>query len=320
MEKVLVTGGCGFIGSNFVRMLVEKPGVKVVNLDLLTYAGNLDNLRGLEKKKNYEFVKGDIADKKIVEKAMDGCDVVFNFAAESHVDNSIIDSDPFVRTNVSGTKTMLDVARKNKVERFVQISTDEVYGSVEKGSSSEDDKLDPRNPYSACKAAGDLLALSYANTYDLNVVVTRSSNNYGPYQYPEKFMPLAITNLIEGKKIPVYGDGTNVRDWLWVKDNCSGIMMVAERGKAGNIYNIGGGNEMRNIDVAKKIIYYMGKSDSEIQFVKDRAGHDKRYSLDSSKAMALGWKPEKKFEDGLVETIEWYKSNEWWWKPLKAKK
>ncbi len=320
MQKILVTGGCGFIGSNFVRMLLAQTDMEVVNLDLLTYAGNLENLKDVEDNKRYTFIKGDIANKPDADKAMKGVDTVISFAAESHVDNSINDSEPFIRTNVSGTKVMLDCARKNNVERFCQIGTDEVYGSVEKGASTEKDRLEPRNPYSATKAASDLLALSYANTYGMNVVVTRSSNNYGPYQYPEKVIPLFVTNILEGKKVPLYGTGTNIRDWLHVDDNCRGILRVAEKGKKGEIYNIGGGNEVTNIDLTKKILKLMGKGGESIERVADRKGHDIRYSLDSSKLGKLGWAPKKNFETGLKETIDWYKKNEKWWKPLKEKK
>ncbi len=319
MQKILVTGGCGFIGSNFVRMLLAQTDMEVVNLDLLTYAGNLENLKDVGDNKRYTFIKGDIANKPDADKAMKGIDTVISFAAESHVDNSINDSEPFIRTNVSGTKVMLDCARKNNVERFCQIGTDEVYGSVEKGASTEKDRLEPRNPYSATKAASDLLALSYANTYGMNVVVTRSSNNYGPYQYPEKVIPLFVTNILEGKKVPLYGTGTNIRDWLHVDDNCRGILRVAEKGKKGEIYNIGGGNEVTNIDLTKKILRLMGKGGESIERVADRKGHDIRYSLDSSKLGKLGWAPKKNFEQGLKETVDWYRNNSWWWKPLKQK-
>lgn len=320
MDTVLVTGGAGFIGSNFVRMLLKETDLEVINLDLLTYAGNPANLKDVEKNPHYNFIRGDIADKKAVSQALAGVDTVFHFAAESHVDNSIKDASAFVHTNVLGTKTVVECAMDAGVGRMVHVSTDEVYGSVESGSSKETDMLEPRNPYSATKAASDLLALSYVNTFGLDLVVTRSSNNYGAYQYPEKFLPLFITNIIEGKKVPVYGDGRNIRDWLWVEDNCRGILLAGQRGKKGEIYNIGGGNEVENIEVTKKILQLMGKDDSFIQHVQDRKGHDKRYSLDSSKMHSLGWKPRKEFGDGLRETIDWYKKNEKWWKPLKVKK
>ncbi len=320
MEKVLVTGGCGFIGSNFVRMLLSQTELEVVNLDLLTYAGNPANLKDVQKNPRYTFAKGDIADKKTVQKAMKGVDTVVNFAAESHVDNSIADASEFVRTNVMGTKNMSECAIAAGVSRMVQVGTDEVYGSVETGSSKETDRLEPRNPYSATKAASDLLALSYATTFGLDLVVTRSSNNYGPYQYPEKLLPLFITNLLEGKKVPVYGDGLNIRDWLHVQDNCRAILLAAQKGKKGEIYNIGGENERQNIDVTNMILELMGKDSSSVQYVQDRKGHDRRYSLDSAKIKALGWRPSVKFEEGLRQTVEWYTENQKWWKPLKAGK
>jgi len=318
--KILVTGGCGFIGSNFVRMLLKETQLEIINLDALTYAGNPENLKSVEDNERYTFVKGDITNKEDIENAMNGVDIVYHFAAESHVDNSINDSDPFIRTNVIGTKNMLDVGMQKGIKRFVHVSTDEVYGSVEQGKSTEEDKLEPRNPYSASKAASDLLALSYANTYGLDVVVTRSSNNYGPYQYPEKVIPLFVTNLMEEKKVPVYGAGKNIRDWLFVEDNCRGILTAGEKGKKGNIYNVDGGNELSNIELTKRILAMMGKGEEMIQHVEDRKGHDLRYSLNSSKLEALGWKPKKNFEEGLKETVEWYKNNEAWWKPLKVGK
>ncbi len=319
MEKVLVTGGCGFIGSNFVRMLLRETDLDIINFDLLTYAGNPNNLQDVAGNKNYKFIKGDICDPKAAAKALDGVDTVFNFAAESHVDNSIKDSGAFVRANVLGAKNMAECSMKAGAGRFIQISTDEVYGSVEKGSSMETDRLEPRNPYAACKAGGELLVLSFHTTFGFDAIVTRSSNNYGPYQYPEKVIPLFATNLIEGKKVPLYGDGKNVRDWLFAEDNCRGILLAGQKGKKGEIYNIGGGNEVSNIELTEKIISLMGKGEDSIQPVEDRKGHDRRYSLDSSKIHALGWKPQKKFEDGLRETVQWYRDNEWWWKPLKNK-
>jgi len=320
MKKVLVTGGCGFIGSNFVRMILEETELEVVNLDLLTYAGNSENLKDVKDNERYAFVKGDITIKEDVQKAMEGVDAVFHFAAESHVDNSINDSDPFIRTNIMGTKNMIDVAMQKNIEKFVHVSTDEVYGSVEQGKSTEEDRLEPRNPYSASKAASDLLVLSYVNTFGFNACVTRSSNNYGPYQFPEKVIPLFVTNLMEEKKVPLYGTGENIRDWLYVDDNCRGILTVGKKGKKGNIYNVDGGNEISNLELTKRILSIMGKGDEMIEHVEDRKGHDLRYSLDSSKLEALGWKPQKNFEEGLKETVEWYKQNTWWWKPLKVKK
>jgi len=316
MDRILVTGGAGFIGSNFVRMLLACTDCEIINYDLLTYAGNTDNLKGVEKDPRYRFVKGDICNKKSVEKAIDGVDTVFNFAAESHVDNSIKDSGEFVRTNVLGTKTMAECSMNEGVNRMVHISTDEVYGSVEKGSSKETDRLEPR-PYSATKAGSDLMALSYFTTFGFDIVVTRSSNNYGPYQHPEKVIPLFVTNLLQGKKVPLYGDGKNVRDWLYVEDNCEAVLLAGRKGKKGEIYNIGGGNEVANIELTNMLLELTGKAQEMIEPVADRLGHDRRYSLDSSKMESLGWKPRKKFADGLAQTVEWYKENEWWWRPLK---
>lgn len=319
-QKILVTGGCGFIGSNFVRMLIAKTDWEVTNLDALTYAGNPANLAELEGNRRYSFVKGDIADGKLVSElfARKRFGMVFNFAAESHVDRSIQSSAPFVHSNVVGTQVLLDAALKCKVGRFVQIGTDEVYGSASSGISfREGDGLNPSSPYSASKAAADLLARSYFVTHGLPVVITRSSNNYGPYQHPEKFIPLAITNLLEGRKIPVYATGQNVRDWLHVQDNCEGILAVARKGKDGEIYNIGAGNEMQNVDVARKILALMGRDGSSIDFIADRRGHDLRYSIDSSKARGLGWVPATGFDEGLASTVEWYRSNPGWYGPLK---
>ena len=268
MEKILVTGGAGFIGSNFImHMLGKKPDVAIVNLDKLTYAGNLENLKSVEKNPNYEFVKGDICDAKVVAKAMKGCDVVVNFAAESHVDRSINDPGSFIQTDVYGAYVLLEEAKKIGVEKFVQISTDEVYGSIEEGSFSETSPLNPRNPYSASKAGADRLAYSYFATYDLPVVITRSSNNFGPYQFPEKLIPLFVTNLIQGKKVPLYGDGMNVRDWLYVKDNCFAIDLVLRKGKLGEVYNIGGGNETPNIEITKMVLKEFGTAFSEADVV-----------------------------------------------------
>jgi len=316
--KLLITGGCGFIGSNFIRYILEKyPDYKIINLDKLTYAGNPNNVKDVEKKfkDRYKFVKGDICNKKIVEKLISNVDIIVNFAAETHVDRSIIDAGSFVLTDIFGTYVLLEACRKfNK--KFVQISTDEVYGSIEKGSFKETDKLEPRNPYSASKAGAELLARSYFITHKLPVLITRSSNNYGPYQYPEKIIPLFITNLIRGKKVPVYGDGKNIRDWLYVIDNCKAIDIVLHEGKPGEVYNIGGECEKTNIELTNMILKFMGKDESFIEYVPDRKGHDKRYSLDNTKIRKLGWRPETKFEDGLKQTVEWYKNNEWWWKPL----
>jgi dTDP-glucose 4,6-dehydratase len=314
--KILVTGGCGFIGTNFIHHLLAETDYEIVNLDKLTYSGNPNNLKGIATPR-YTFVKGDICDPVIVEKAMSGCGIVVNFAAESHVDRSISDAQPFIRSNFTGTYVLLEVARKLNVKRFVQIGTDEVYGSREKGSFTEKDRLEPSSPYSATKAAADVLALSYFTTHRLPVVVTRSSNNFGPYQYPEKLIPLFITNAHDSRKLPVYGDGLNVRDWLYVEDNCCAILLVMEKGKSGEIYNIGAGNEETNISITKKMLSLLEKPESLIEYVEDRKGHDRRYSIDSSKLKALGWAPKHEFAPALKETIKWYNDNEWWWRPLK---
>lgn len=315
--KLLVTGGMGFIGSNFIRhMLNNYPKLQIVNLDKLTYAGNQNNLLDLKGNKKHIFVKGDICNRKIVEKAMKGCDAVVNFAAETHVDRSITDPYSFINTDVFGTYTLADVAAKQKIRKFVHISTDEVYGSREKGSFTEEDKLEPSSPYSASKASGDMIMNSYIVTKNLPASIVRPSNNFGPYQYPEKIMPLFITNLLQGKKVPLYGDGKNVRDWLFVRDNCRAIEKVLFKGKVGEIYNIAGGNEIQNVKLTKMILDGLGLNGSYIQKVKDRPGHDRRYSITSGKIRKLGWKPEWKFRDALAYTIEWYGMNSWWWKPL----
>ena len=316
--KLLVTGGCGFIGSNFIRLMLKKyPAYKIVNLDKLTYCGNTDNLRDIESDKHYSFIKGDICDKKIVEKLIKDCDSVVNFAAESHVDRSISDASEFIRTNIHGVYTLLEAAKRHNIKRFIQISSDEVYGSIHKGSFKEDSPIMPNSPYSAAKAGGDHLAMAYYKTFKLPVIVTRSSNNFGPYQYPEKVIPLFITNLIENKKVPLYGDGMNVRDWLYVADNCSAIDLVLHKGKIGEVYNIGGSFEIPNIELTKIILKNLGKTDKMINYVPDRLGHDRRYSMDSSKVRKLGWKPSKSFDTAIKETINWYKANTTWWQKLK---
>jgi len=318
--KVLVTGGCGFIGSNFIHLLMEKyDDVEIRNLDKLTYCGNPENLKDIEKDPRYEFLKGDICDRDAARKAVKGADAVVNFAAESHVDRSIKYPDEFLRTNVIGVEVLLDAAKEAGIGRFVQVGTDEVYGSVMEGFSKEEDPLSPNSPYSASKAAGDLLALSYYRTYGLPVVVTRSSNNFGPYQYPEKAIPLFVTNLISGGKIPLYGDGGNVRDWLYVRDNCEAIDLILREGESGQIYNVGGGDHISNMELVKKILAVMGKDMESVEFVTDRPGHDRRYALDSGKIKKLGWKPESDFRENLESTVEWYERNESWWKALKEK-
>ena len=320
MKKILITGGAGFIGSNFIRYLTNQGNnLKIVNFDKLTYSGNVNSLKDVKESKNYTFIKGDICDVKAVSAAMRNCDYVINFAAESHVDRSIKNSAEFIKTNIDGTRVLLDVARKHKVKRFIQISTDEVYGDIKRGLSKEDDNLLPNSPYAASKAAADLLCRSYYRTYKFPVIITRSSNNFGPYQYPEKVMPLFITNLIEGKKLPLYGDGKNVRDWIYVIDNCAGIDAVLRKGKIGNIYNIGGSNCLRNINIAKETLSILKKDKSFIKYVTDRPGHDRRYALSSKKLSSLGWRCEYGFKKALRLTIEWYLDNEWWWRPIKKK-
>jgi dTDP-glucose 4,6-dehydratase len=320
MTKYLVTGGAGFIGSNFVHyLLLKNKECQVINLDKLTYAGNLENLSDLKGERRHHFVHGDIADTNCVEEIFKkGVDVVVNFAAETHVDRSIADPSDFIRTDVYGTYVLMEAARKYEVQKFVQISTDEVYGSIESGSFKETDTLMPRNPYSASKAGADRLAYSYWATYQLPVIVTRASNNYGPYQYPEKFIALSLTNLLEGKTMPIYGDGKNIRDWLYVEDHCSALVHLIEHGKNGEVYNVAGGNERENIEVAQEILNYLKLSENSIQFVKDRLGHDRRYSLNSDKLKSLGWSPRFSFKEALHLTIDWYRDHEDWWKKIKS--
>jgi dTDP-glucose 4,6-dehydratase len=316
--KILVTGACGFIGSNFVRYLLEKyPTYNILNLDKLTYAGNPNNLKDLQDNSRYEFVKGDICDRELVEKLIsDNIDFVINFAAETHVDRAIQDASSFIQTNVYGTYVLLEASRKYTIKKYLQISTDEVYGSKEKGSFKEIDLLQPNNPYSASKAAGDMMVRSYNRTYGLFTLITRSSNNFGPFQYPEKLIPSFIIHLLKKEKVPLYGDGLNVRDWLYVLDNCEAIDLVLHKGKSGEIYNIGAKNERTNLEIAKFILHEMGESENFITFVEDRLGHDKRYSLDDLKIKKIGWAPKTEFYSVLKETITWYMENEWWWKPL----
>lgn len=321
--NLLVTGGAGFIGSNFVRYMLEKfPNYKVVNYDLLTYAGNLENLKDVENHLNYTFVKGDINNRELVDYLVKTheIDVIVNFAAESHVDRSIADPDIFVKTNVLGTQALLDVAKANNIKKYVQISTDEVYGTLgETGYFTEETPLAPNSPYSASKAGGDLLVRAYHETYGLNVNITRCSNNYGPYHFPEKLIPLMITNALEGKELPIYGDGQNIRDWLHVKDHCAAIDLVIHKGKPGEVYNIGGHNERTNNEIVHLIVEKLGVSKDLIKYVADRPGHDRRYAIDPTKIMTeLGWKPQYTFETGIVETIQWYIDNQEWWKNIKS--
>jgi dTDP-glucose 4,6-dehydratase len=317
--KLIVTGGAGFIGSNFVRhVLREHPDDRVVNLDKLTYAGNPANLADIARDPRYTFVQGDVCDATLVRDVLHGADAVVNFAAESHVDRSLVEPDAFLRTDVFGVFTLLEAVRAFKIPRFLHISTDEVYGSVAQGSSSETDPLRPSNPYSASKAGGDLLALSYWRTHGVPVVITRSSNNFGPYQYPEKVVPLFITNALDDQPLPLYGDGRNVRDWLYVLDNCAAIDLVLRRGRDGEVYNIGGGHEVENVVLTHEILRLTGKPETLIRPVTDRPGHDRRYSVDSTKVGRLGWRPRHSFAAALQTTVRWYREHETWWRPLKS--
>jgi len=315
MDRILVTGGAGFIGSNFIRHLLSETNCKTVNLDKLTYAGNLRNIRDLRREKRHKFVKGDIRNRRLVDSLVGKADAVVNFAAESHVDRSIETPRVFVETNVLGTQVLLEACRRFRV-RFEQISTDEVYGSRAEGSFAETDLLNPSSPYSASKAAADLLVNAYHVTYGMDVTMTRSTNNYGPNQHPEKLIPRLITNALRGKPMPIYGSGNNVRDWIYVQDNCRAIHSVLEKGEKGQIYNIAGGNERKNTDIAKEILRTLSLPDTVIEYVADRPGHDFRYSLNCEKIHRLGWKPQVQLEHGLQRTVDWYRSNEWWWRRL----
>jgi len=323
--NILVTGCCGFIGTNFVRLILkERPDWNIINIDALTYAGNIENLRDAESNPHYDFFKGDITDEMDIYAAGNllsgNLDAIVHFAAESHVDNSIKNPGVFIRTNVEGTLKLLKYA-KEKNARFLQVSTDEVYGTLgETGYFTEDTPLAPNSPYSASKAGADFLVRAWHETYKLDAVITRCSNNYGPYQFPEKLIPLAVTHLMQGKKIPVYGKGLNIRDWLHVEDHCRGILLALEKGKAGRVYNIGGNNEWKNIDIAKELVKIMGMGENKIEFVTDRLGHDLRYAIDATRIRKeLGWEPKYTFSTGLPETVKWYKENESWWKPLKER-
>lgn len=322
--NILVTGGAGFIGSNFIHYMLKKhPDDNLINLDLLTYAGNIHNLDDIKDNPHYHFVKGNIVNRELVTHLVHefNIDHIVNFAAESHVDRSILHPDIFVETNVQGTLALLDVAKKEGVEKFLQVSTDEVYGTLgATGYFTEESPLQPNSPYSASKASADMIVRSYFETYGYNVNITRCSNNYGPYQFPEKLIPLMTSNAMEGKDLPIYGNGKNIRDWLYVSDHCQAIDLVLRNGKPGEVYNVGGHNERTNNEIVHLIVDNLGISEDHIKYVKDRLGHDKRYAIDPSKIeKELGWKPEYTFDTGIVKTIDWYKNNEAWWKPLKAK-
>ncbi|MBU3703527.1 MAG: dTDP-glucose 4,6-dehydratase [Ilumatobacteraceae bacterium] len=318
--KQFITGAAGFIGSNYVRYILENTDDEVTVFDALTYAGNLSTLKDVDDSPRFKFVKGNICDPAAIADAMKGHDAVVHFAAESHVDRSIDGSEDFILTNCFGTNVVIDAARKLDIGRVLHIGTDEVYGSVEVGSSLETDPLEPRSPYSASKAGSDLIALAYHHTHGTPVLVTRCTNNFGPYQYPEKAIPLFTTNLIDGKKIPLYGDGLNERDWLFVDDHCSGVHLVLTKGTVGEIYNIGAGNETPNRVLVDKLLGIFGVGEEMVQYVEDRKGHDRRYSVNIDKITKLGWKKTRTLDEALQETVQWYRDNRWWWEPLKGKK
>ena len=315
--RILVTGGCGFIGSSFVRLALGR-GAAVVNLDKLTYAGNPANVEDVADDPGYRFVRGDIADPDVVSEAIDGCDVVVNFAAESHVDRSILDPSEFIRTDVQGTATLLAAAKQAGVARFVQVSTDEVYGSIDAGSFRETDPVHPSSPYSASKAGGDMQVLAWHHTFGMDAVITRGSNTFGPRQYPEKLIPLFVTNALDGLELPVYGDGMQVRDWIFVTDHCEGIWTAMEHGVAGEVYNVGGGHEMPNIAITRRILELTGADPGLVRHVVDRPGHDRRYSLETTKLRGLGWEPRRTFDEALDETVAWYTDRRDWWEPIKS--
>ncbi len=317
--KQFVTGGAGFIGSNYVRWVLANTDDEVTVYDALTYAGNLSTLRDVDDSPRYRFVPGNIADRGPLDEAMEGHDAVVHFAAESHVDRSIVGPDDFVHTNCFGTNVVMDTARRLEIDRVIHIGTDEVYGSVEVGSSTETDPLEPRSPYSASKAGSDLIALSYFSTYGTPVTVTRCTNNFGPYQYPEKAIPLFTTNLLDGQPIPLYGDGGNERDWLYVDDHCAAVHLVLTRGEAGHVYNIGAGNETPNRVLVDKLLALLGHGEEMVTYVTDRLGHDRRYSVDIAKITALGWRRERSLDEALEATVGWYRDNRWWWEPLRTR-
>jgi dTDP-glucose 4,6-dehydratase len=317
--RLFVTGGAGFIGSNYARHVLRSTDDEVTVFDALTYAGNRANLADLEDDQRFRFVQGDICDRAAVAEAMAGHDAVVHFAAESHVDRSLLDPDVFIRTNCSGTNVMCDTATQLGVERFLHISTDEVYGSIEEGSFTEIDPLAPRSPYSASKAGSDLIALAYHETYELPVVVTRSSNQFGPYQFPEKLIPFFVTTLLDGGRVPLYGDGLNVRDWLFVEDNCEGVDLVLRSGEVGQVYNIGAGNERTNREVTDRLLALLGKDESSVDYVEDRKGHDRRYSIATEKVAGLGWQARRGFDEALEETVKFYVDRRDWWEPLRER-
>ena len=317
--RLFVTGGAGFIGSNYVRYVLANTEDEVTVYDALTYAGNLSTLRDVDDDPRFRFLKGNICDPGDLEEAMQGHDAVVNFAAETHVDRSIVGPDDFVLNNCFGTNVVMDTARRLEIPRLIHIGTDEVYGSVEYGSSRETDALEPRSPYSASKASADLIALSYHYTYGLPVIVTRCTNNFGPYQYPEKIIPLFTTNLIDGQPVPLYGDGLNQRDWLYVEDHCVGLHLLLARGQVGEIYNIGAGNETPNRVLVDKLLALFGVGEELVTYVADRPGHDRRYSVDITKIAELGWRKRHSLDQALEATVAWYRQNEWWWRPLKQR-
>ena len=318
MNRMMVTGAAGFIGSNFVKFQLDRyPDLQIVSFDKLTYAGNLDNLKDLDDAR-HTFVQGDVADADAVRAAMDGCDVVVHFAADSHVDRSIIEASDFIRTNVSGVHTILERAREHGLARVLLVSTDEVYGSISEGEFREDDPIHPRNPYSASKASGDMMGIAHFETFGTPVIITRGSNTYGPNQYPEKVLPLFVTNAIDDEPLPLYGDGKNVREWMYVEDHCSGIDCALRKGEPGQIYNVSSGHERQNIELTHRILELLGKGEDLIRRVADRPGHDWRYSIDSSKLRGLGWEPAMDWDEGIASTVTWYRENESWWRKIKS--
>jgi len=317
--RVLITGGAGFMGSNAIRYFLKKySDIEIINLDKLTYAGNPDNLKDIENNSRYRFIKGDIIDRNLLDNTVKDVDVIINYAAETHVDRSILDPKEFIVTDVLGTYSLLESAKKHNIKKYIQISTDEVFGSIQDGKFTEESPFKPNSPYAASKAGGDHLCRAYFKTYDMPIIVTHSCNFFGPYQYPEKLIPLFITNLLENKKIPVYGDGLQAREWISTQDHCQAVDLILQKGKAGEVYNISTGDEIKNIEITKLLLAELNKNDSFIDYVKDRPGHDRRYAIDATKLRVLGWSPKMNFNDGIKQTIEWYKNNEGWWKKIKS--